>query len=54
MELLKEVQAAMGTLMTIHNEEVAALLMEDFDEVERLRETLQSARTHKASVVSNK
>jgi hypothetical protein len=49
--LLREVQSAMGALMAIHNEEVAALLSEDFDAVEDLREKLQAARAHKASLI---
>jgi len=49
--LLVEVQAAMGALMAIHNEEVAALLLEDFDSIAELRTKLQSARDHKASLI---
>jgi len=49
--LLVEIQAAMGALMSIHNEEVAALLIEDFDSIVVLRKKLQGARDHKASLI---
>jgi hypothetical protein len=42
--LLVEVQAAMGALMSIHNEEVAALLIGDFDALTELKTKLQAAR----------
>ena len=45
------VQAAMGALLAIHNQEVAALLEDDFDKVEELRTMLQAARDHKASTI---
>jgi hypothetical protein len=51
MALLVEVQAAMGALMSIHNEEVAALLIEDFDSLAELRTKLQAARDRKASLI---
>jgi len=44
MRLLEEVQKAMGAIMTIHNDEVAALLKEDFAEIGRLRRMLAAAR----------
>jgi hypothetical protein len=50
-ELLKDIQNAMGELMAIHNNEVVALLAEDFDRIKDLRTTLQSARNHKASLI---
>ena len=49
--LLAEVQAAMGALMAIHNDEVAALFREDFDTISELRTKLQLARNHKASLI---
>ena len=49
--LLQEVQAAMGALMAIHNDEVAALLTEDFDRITELRTKLSAARAHKASLI---
>lgn len=49
--LLAEVQAAMGALMAILNDEVAALLREDFDTISELRTKLQVARDHKASLI---
>jgi hypothetical protein len=51
MRLLQEVQKAMGVLMSIHNDEVAALLKEDFNELTRLRRKLAAARDDKASKV---
>lgn len=51
MALLVDVQAAMGALMAIHNEEVAALLREDFDGIAQLKTKLQAAREHKASLI---
>jgi len=51
MALLVEVQAAMGALMAIHNEEVAALLRDDFDGITELKTKLQAAREHKASLI---
>lgn len=41
----------MGDLMAIHNEEVAALLIEDFDSIAQLRKKLQAARDRKASLI---
>jgi len=49
--LLQDIQSAMGGLMAIHNEEVAALLREDFDGIAQLRTKLQAAREHKASLI---
>jgi hypothetical protein len=49
--LLKEVQNAMGELMAIHNAEVAALLIEDFDGIADLRSKLQAARANKAGLI---
>ena len=51
MALLEEVQTAMGALMAIHNDEVAALFREDFDRITELRAKLQAARSHKASLI---
>jgi len=51
MSLLQGIQAAMGTLMSIHNDEVAALLREDFDGISELKTKLQAAREHKASLI---
>jgi len=41
----------MGELMWIHNEEVAALLTEDFDKMSELNTKLAAARAHKASLI---
>jgi len=41
----------MGALMSIHNEEVAALLIEDFDSMAVLKAKLQGAREHNASLI---
>ena len=49
--LLADVQAAMGELMAIHNQEVIALLAEDFGRIAELRSTLQAARNHKARLI---
>jgi hypothetical protein len=49
--LLQDVQKAMGVLMEIHNDEVAALLKEDFKELTRLRRKLAAARDHKATTI---
>ena len=49
--LLGDIQAAMGELMAIHNNEVVALLAEDFDRITELRATLQTARNRKASLI---
>ena len=40
-----------GRIDAIHNEEVAALLREDFDGIAQLRTKLQAAREHKASLI---
>jgi hypothetical protein len=50
-ELLADIQTAMGDLMAIHNNEVVALLAEDFEKITELRKTLQSARVRKASLI---
>ena len=42
---------AMGDLMSIHNNEVVALLVEDFDRVAQLKTTLQAARERKAELI---
>jgi len=49
--LLVDIQTAMGALMSIHNEEVAALLIEDFDSIDVLRSKLKAARERKASMI---
>ena len=51
MALLQDIQIAMGELMAIHNQEVVALLAEDFDRITELRMTLQSAWNHKAGLI---
>jgi hypothetical protein len=52
-ELLKDIQAAMGELMSIHNNEVVALLAEDFERVADLKNTLQSLRDRKAKLIED-
>jgi hypothetical protein len=47
MALLQEVKGAMGALMEIHNDEVAALLTEDFNKIAEL----SAARAHKVSLI---
>jgi hypothetical protein len=49
--LLGDVQAAMGAIMSIHNDEVAALLNEDFDQLSELATKLKAARERKASAI---
>ncbi len=49
--LLEEVQKAMGALMAIHNDEMAALLREDFKEIAQLRRKLAAARDRKANAI---
>jgi hypothetical protein len=49
--LLTDGQTAMGELVAIHNQEVIALLAEDFDRIAALRSTLQAARNHKARLI---
>jgi hypothetical protein len=49
--LLQDVQRAMGELMDIHNNEVVALLAEDFTRLAELRSRLQHARTRKAGLI---
>jgi hypothetical protein len=50
-ELLKDIQTAMGELMAIHNNEVVALLAEDFERVTHLKTTLQAVRERKAKLI---
>jgi len=50
-ELLKDIQTAMGELLSIHNHEVVALLAEDFEGVTGLKTTLQAARDRKAKLI---
>ena len=50
-EYLKDIQNAMGELMSIHNNEVIALLAEDFDRVAELKATLQVVRDRKARLI---
>jgi len=50
-ELLKDIQTAMGELMAIHNNEVVSLLAEDFDQVPHLKTTLQAVRDRKARLI---
>jgi len=45
------IQTAMGELMSIHNDEVIALLAEDFERLEKLRARLQMVRTRKAHLI---
>ena len=49
--LLTAIQVAMGALTEIHNEEVAALLKNDFDTIDQLRAKLQAVRDHKNSLI---
>jgi hypothetical protein len=48
---LDDVRSAMAALMAIHNDEVEALLREDFDGIAELRTKLGAARAHKASLI---
>jgi hypothetical protein len=41
----------MGELMSIHNDEVSALLIEDFSRLAELDATLQTARDYKVSLI---
>ena len=41
----------MGELMSIHNNEVVALLAEDFDRVAQLKTTLQAVRERTAQLI---
>ena len=50
-QLLETVQNEMGALMAIHNDEVAALLREDFKELIKLRRKLAAARDRKATAI---
>ena len=50
-ELLEDVQKEMGELMTIHSEEIAALLRKDAKEIIRLRRKLAAARDRKAAAI---
>ena len=49
--LLNEVRKAMGEVMAIHNDEVSALLTEDFGRLADLDATLQAARDYKVSLI---
>jgi hypothetical protein len=49
--LLDDVRTAMGELMAIHNEEVQALLREDFEGIKDLKVKLQRARENKARLI---
>ena len=49
--LLGDFRTAMGALMAIHNDQVAALLKNDFDRVTELKGKIQVAREYKASAV---
>ena len=49
--LLRDVRAAMSDLLTIHNEEIEALLREDFDGMAELSKKLTTARAHKANLI---
>jgi hypothetical protein len=51
MALLEDVRSAMATLMAIHNDEVEALLREDFDGIAELRKKLGAARAQKAELI---
>jgi hypothetical protein len=50
-ELLKDIQTAMGELMSILNDEVIALLADDFGQVAHLKTTLHSVRERKARLI---
>ena len=50
-ELLKDIQDAMGELTSIHNNEVIALLAEDFERVADLKKTPQAVRERKARLI---
>ena len=55
-QLLADIQGAMGVLMAIHNEEVNALLAEEFDRIAELRATLQwreNAKRNWSSCIGN-
>ena len=52
-DLLKDIQTAMGDLMSIHNNEVVALLAEDFERVAELKKTLQAVRERKARLIED-
>ncbi len=49
--LLQDIRTAMGALMAIHNEEVEALLKNDFDLIPDLRAKLQDARERKGTLI---
>ena len=49
--LLEDVKAAIAELIAIHDEEVAALLAEDFDGVANLKVKLQQARERKVNLI---
>jgi hypothetical protein len=50
-EFLKDNQSAMGELMAIHNNEVVALLAEDFERVAQPKTTLQPVRERKTRLI---
>jgi len=52
-QLFADIQAAMGNLLSIHNEEVVALLAEDFVRLQELRDTLQGSRDRKAKLIDD-
>jgi hypothetical protein len=52
-DLLKDIQIVMGELMAIHNNEVVALLAEDFDRVAELKAALQAVRERKARLIES-
>jgi hypothetical protein len=52
-EFLKDIQTAMGELMSIHNNEVVALLAEDFERVEQLKTMLHATRERKAKLMED-
>jgi len=51
MAILEDVRTAMAALMEIHNDEVEALLKEDFDAISELRRKLGAARANKAELI---
>ena len=51
MVLLEDIRTAMAALMQTHNDEVQALLKEDFDAVAEFELKLGAARAHKAELI---
>jgi hypothetical protein len=49
--LMEDIRAAMGALMSIHNDEVTALLDGDFDRLTELRAKLEGARERKTGLI---